>query len=210
MVAPRPPRPGYRGACDGRSARPPNDQSRRLSRPPRLARTAVASHTVIDAPHRTCLSWHARDSPTYLLLVSSLLPEARRAIIYALSSAPEVFESMRRQLGVADRMLDILVAEVRRQRAGIVAGTGEGIAATVPKHVRKAASGVRWVSRGPFKLRPHGDFSPGPPAPPATCHRPPWECHDGSVPRLSPEHSGQTTPRKRGGGFPHAVAPRPW
>ena len=43
---------------------------------------------------------------------------------------------MRRQLGVADRVLDILVAEVRLQRPGVVTGIGKRIAATVPKHVR--------------------------------------------------------------------------
>ena len=43
---------------------------------------------------------------------------------------------MRRQLSVADRVLDILVAEPGLQRPRVVAGIGQCIAATVPQHVR--------------------------------------------------------------------------
>ena len=40
------------------------------------------------------------------------------------------------KLGVAHRMLDILVPEIRLQRPGIVAFVGEGEPAGVPQHVR--------------------------------------------------------------------------
>jgi hypothetical protein len=50
-------------------------------------------------------------------------------------SAPEVVEPRRRQLGVAHRVLDVLVAKVCLQRPGVVAGICEGEAAGVPQHV---------------------------------------------------------------------------
>jgi hypothetical protein len=50
-------------------------------------------------------------------------------------SAPEVLEPMRCQLGVAHRMLDVLVTEVRLQRACVVARVRQGIAAAVSQHV---------------------------------------------------------------------------
>src|SRR5437764_13944478 len=49
---------------------------------------------------------------------------------------PEVLEPVRRQLGIAHRVLDVLVAEPRLQRAGVVAGIGQGVAAAVPQHMR--------------------------------------------------------------------------
>jgi hypothetical protein len=72
----------------------------------------------------------------------ALLPIfAAAALGYARGSArartlPEVLESIRHQLGVVHRMLDVLVAEVRLQRPGVVALVGEGKAAGVPQHVR--------------------------------------------------------------------------
>jgi hypothetical protein len=48
-------------------------------------------------------------------------------------SAPEVLETMRRQLGVAHRVLDVLVPEIGLQGAGVVAGVGQGVAAAVPQ-----------------------------------------------------------------------------
>jgi hypothetical protein len=49
---------------------------------------------------------------------------------------PEIFEPRRRQFGVAHRVLDIFVAEIRLQRPGVVAFVGERVAAGVPQHVR--------------------------------------------------------------------------
>src|SRR5580704_12504664 len=50
-------------------------------------------------------------------------------------SAPEVFEPVRRQLGVAHGMLDILVAEIGLQSPRIVALVGQREAAGVTQHV---------------------------------------------------------------------------
>jgi hypothetical protein len=44
---------------------------------------------------------------------------------------PKVLEPGRRKLGVAHRVLDVAMAEVGLQRAGIVAGVGEGETAGV-------------------------------------------------------------------------------
>src|SRR5262245_32461923 len=55
--------------------------------------------------------------------------------------APEVFEPVRRQLGVPDRVLDVLVAEPCLQRPRIVPGIGQGVAAGVPQHVREDREG---------------------------------------------------------------------
>ena len=52
------------------------------------------------------------------------------------SIAPEVLETGRRQLGVAHRVLDVLVAEIGLQRAGIDAVIGELETAGVAQHVR--------------------------------------------------------------------------
>src|SRR5215510_13514337 len=55
--------------------------------------------------------------------------------------APEVFEPVRRQLGVPDRVLDVLVAEPCLQRPRIVPGIGQGVATGVPQHVREDGEG---------------------------------------------------------------------
>src|SRR5262249_4883874 len=55
--------------------------------------------------------------------------------------APEVFEPVRRQLGVAHRVLDVLVPEPSLQRPRVVTGIGQGIAAGVPQHVREDREG---------------------------------------------------------------------
>jgi hypothetical protein len=47
-----------------------------------------------------------------------------------------MLEAGRRQLGIAHRVLDVLVAEIRLQRTGIDAVIGELEAACVPQHVR--------------------------------------------------------------------------
>jgi hypothetical protein len=41
-----------------------------------------------------------------------------------LRSAPEILEAIRRKLGVAHGVLDVLVAEPSLQRPGVVAGVG--------------------------------------------------------------------------------------
>ena len=49
---------------------------------------------------------------------------------------PEVLEPVGGQLGVAHRMLDVLVAEPGLQSARIVPGIGQRIAAAMAQHVR--------------------------------------------------------------------------
>jgi hypothetical protein len=50
--------------------------------------------------------------------------------------SPEVAEPVGRKLGVADGVLDVLVAEVVLQGSGIVPVVGKFIAARMPQHVR--------------------------------------------------------------------------
>src|SRR6266566_6686591 len=51
-------------------------------------------------------------------------------------STPEVFKPPRRHFGVPDRMLDILMTQVRLQRSRVVPLVAQGVAAGVPQHVR--------------------------------------------------------------------------
>jgi hypothetical protein len=55
-------------------------------------------------------------------------------------SPPEVLKPIRRQLGVAHRVLDILMPEICLQAARIVAGIGQGIASAMAQHVRNVAA----------------------------------------------------------------------
>ena len=50
--------------------------------------------------------------------------------------APEILKSRRRKLGVADRVLNVVVAEVRLQRPCVVPLVGQRVTAGVPQHVR--------------------------------------------------------------------------
>ena len=52
------------------------------------------------------------------------------------TSTPKILEPIRRQLGVAHRVLDILVAEIGLQGSGIVALVRQGKAAGMAQHVR--------------------------------------------------------------------------
>ena len=52
------------------------------------------------------------------------------------SLAPKILEPRRRQLGVAHRVLDVAVAEVRLQRSRVVSLVCQRITTGVPKHVR--------------------------------------------------------------------------
>ena len=52
------------------------------------------------------------------------------------ASTPKAFEPRWRQLGVAHRVLDVLVAQVSLQRAGVLPVVGKLETAGVPKHVR--------------------------------------------------------------------------
>jgi hypothetical protein len=49
---------------------------------------------------------------------------------------PKILEPRRRQLGVAHRMLDVLVTQVGLQRASIVASIGKRVPASVTEHAR--------------------------------------------------------------------------
>src|SRR5262249_44401692 len=52
------------------------------------------------------------------------------------SGPPKVLEPVRGKLGIAHRVLDVLVPEPGLQRPGVVAGVGQRVAATVAQHVR--------------------------------------------------------------------------
>jgi hypothetical protein len=49
---------------------------------------------------------------------------------------PEVLEPRRGQFGIAHRMLDVAVPEIRLQSSRVMSPVGKPIAAGVPQHVR--------------------------------------------------------------------------
>jgi hypothetical protein len=53
-----------------------------------------------------------------------------------LTLPPEILEPVRRQFGVPDRVLNVLVAEIGLQRPRILAVVGQLVAARMPQHVR--------------------------------------------------------------------------
>ena len=57
------------------------------------------------------------------------------------SVPPEILEAVRREFGIAHRVLDVLVAEPCLQRPRIVPGIGQGVATGVPQHVREDREG---------------------------------------------------------------------
>ena len=57
------------------------------------------------------------------------------------SSTPKILEPRRRQLSVADGVLDVAVAKISLQRPRIVPLVGERVAACVPEHVRVCLEG---------------------------------------------------------------------
>jgi hypothetical protein len=59
----------------------------------------------------------------------------------AASRAPEIAEPVRRKLGIAHRVLNVLVPEPGLQRPRVVAGIGERITTRVPQHVRMDREG---------------------------------------------------------------------
>jgi hypothetical protein len=65
------------------------------------------------------------------------------------SIAPEILETSRRQLGVAHRVLDVLVSQIGLKRARIDAVIGELEAAGVPQHVR-----VHWETESGCNAKP--------------------------------------------------------
>src|SRR5207237_7217240 len=69
-------------------------------------------------------------APTRIGMSKWLNPRAK------LRLPPEILEPVGGQLGVAHRVLDVLVPKPRLQRPGVVAGIGERVATAVPQHVR--------------------------------------------------------------------------
>ena len=67
---------------------------------------------------------------------SHLRPHIQTTLI-----SPEVAEPVGRKLGVADGVLDVLVAEIVLQGSGIVPVVGKFIAACMPQHVRMQGEG---------------------------------------------------------------------
>ena len=51
------------------------------------------------------------------------------------SSAPEILEPRRTELGVAHRVLDVLVAHPGLDRPCVMTGIRQGVAASVPEHM---------------------------------------------------------------------------
>lgn len=69
---------------------------------------------------------------------------------------PETLESVRGKLGVTDRMLDVLVAQVVLQCASVMAVVGEFVAAGVPEHVGMHGEFDAGVLTGSFNELSHG------------------------------------------------------
>jgi hypothetical protein len=67
-----------------------------------------------------------------------------------LSFPPEILEPRRRKLGIAHRMLDVAMPEIRLQGASIVASIGQGISAGVTQHVRVSLEGQFGCPTGSF------------------------------------------------------------
>jgi hypothetical protein len=65
-----------------------------------------------------------------------------RMVAEVAGSSPEVTEAVEGKLGVANRVLNILVPEIVLQRSGVVAIIGELEAASVPQHVGMHAKGI--------------------------------------------------------------------
>src|SRR5215471_3430440 len=90
--------------------------------------TFGSSFSARAAAYCTRVAVHSFAGPApYLLRVPSLrTPTPRGSCMPALpaASTPKVLEPMRRQFGVAHRVLDVLVPEVSLQRACVVAGVG--------------------------------------------------------------------------------------
>src|SRR5262245_63923276 len=57
------------------------------------------------------------------------------------ASAPEILEPSGRQLGVAHRVLDVLVPEICLQRARVVASIGQRVTGRMAEHVRMDRKG---------------------------------------------------------------------
>jgi hypothetical protein len=68
-------------------------------------------------------------------------PEGLERSRRASALSPEILETIRRQLGVAHRVLDVLVPELCLQRPRVVSRIGEGVAAGVAQHVREDGEG---------------------------------------------------------------------
>ena len=77
--------------------------------------------------------------------------------IGALSVVPEIFEPRRRQFGIADRVLDVLMTEVSLHGARVVPRVGQREAARMTQHVRMDLEPK--VSRGSCPL--HHPAKPG-------------------------------------------------
>src|SRR6516165_2392485 len=90
--------------------------------------------------------WAAKCGYVTTLGAHALTPAPPRGVKDPfLDVRPEVLEPMRRQLGVAHRVLDVLVTEVRLQRLGVVASIGQGITTLSCPHTSMAPSHThRW------------------------------------------------------------------
>jgi hypothetical protein len=80
------------------------------------------------------------------------------------TSPPQILEPVRRQLGIAHRVLDVAMPKIRLRGAGIVAGISKGEAAGVAQHVRvrlEVEAGFRAGSARPsWQSQPSRKASP--------------------------------------------------
>jgi hypothetical protein len=92
--------------------------------------------------HAATHGWHQRGGST------TIEKEGGDAQCQRLAS--EILEPMRRQLGIAHRVLNVLVAEPGLQRPRVVAGIGQRIAAAMAQHVRMESVEPqgRWLESG--------------------------------------------------------------
>ena len=58
------------------------------------------------------------------------------AVFSSAGGGPEILEAPWTQLGIPHRVLNVLVAKVKLNRAGVLAGVGQVKAGRVPEHVR--------------------------------------------------------------------------
>jgi len=64
--------------------------------------------------------------------------------------SPKVLEPCRRRLGVAHRMLDVAVTEIRLERPRIMPSVGQCVSASMPQHVRVSLKAKPSLDPGPL------------------------------------------------------------
>jgi hypothetical protein len=109
--------------------------------PTLLARAAAICCTGSVKPRRANntdpdLAIYCASLTSFSTVRSSRRQDASRGAL-----SPEILEPIRRQLGVAHRVLDVLVPKIGLQRARVVTGIGKRITTRMPQHVRMDREG---------------------------------------------------------------------